>query len=156
MAGIVWGTRAKLSPTTKTMGDPNQAHRFTCEIGGVLVGGVHTIEGLEFEHEVIEYHDGDNGTTQFRPGRQKQGRVKLTRDFSATKEFHDWRKTVVDGKVSRQSVSIVMLADDGTEAIRYNLYECWPTKYYGPSLSARNSSNATEAIEICFETMEMK
>jgi phage tail-like protein len=152
---VQW-TRQKLQGTAKTMGDPNQAHRFTVECDGVTIGGVHTVEGLEFEHEVIEYHDGDNGTTQFRPGRQKQGRVKLVRDFSATKEFHDWRKTVIDGKVQRKSLSIIMLADDGTESIRYNLYECWPTKYIGPSLNARNSANATEALEIAFETMEMK
>jgi phage tail-like protein len=152
---VAW-TRDKLAGSTKTQGDYNQAHRFTCEIDGVTVGGIKQIEGLEFEHEVIEQHDGDNGTTQFRPGRQKQGRVKFTRDFTATKEFHDWRKTVVDGKVQRKSVSIVMLSDDGTEAVRYNLYECWPTKYYGPTLNARNSANAEEAIEICFETFEMK
>jgi phage tail-like protein len=152
---VLW-TRPKLAGTTKTQGDPNQAHRFTVEIDNVTVGGIHTVEGLEFENEVIEYHDGDNGVTQFRPGRQKQGRVKITRDFSATKEFMTWRQTVVDGKVARKSVSIVMLADDGTEAIRYNLYEAWASKYIGPTLNARNSANATEAIEIVFETMEMK
>jgi len=152
---VQW-TRDKLASANKTQGDPNQAHRFTVEIDGVTVGGVHTIEGLEFEHEVIEYHDGDNGVTQFRPGRQKQGRIVLTRDFTATQEFYQWRKTVVDGAVVRKSVSIVMLTDNGNESVRYNLYECWPTKYKGPALNARNSSNATEGLEIAFETMEMK
>jgi phage tail-like protein len=152
---VQW-TRQKLQGSTKTQGDPNQAHRFTVECDGVTIGGVHTISGLEFENEVIEYHDGDNGTTQFRPGRQKQGRVKLTRHFSATKEFFDWRKTVVDGKVARKSLSIVMLGDDGTEAIRYNLYEVWPLKYIGPDLNSLSSQNANEAIECVFEAMEMK
>jgi phage tail-like protein len=152
---VLW-TRPKLQGSTKTMGDPNQAHRFTVEIDNVTVGGITTVEGLEFEHEIIEYHDGDNSVTQFRPGRQKQGRVKFTRDFTSTKEFMSWRQTVVDGKVARKSVSIVILADDGTEAVRYNLYECWASKYFGPSLNARNSANATEAIEIVFETFEMK
>jgi phage tail-like protein len=152
---VQW-TRQKLQGSTKTMGDPNQAHRFTVECDGVTMGGIHTVEGLEFEHEVIAYCDGDNQTTQFRPGRQKQGRIKIIRDFSATKEFIEWRKTVVDGKVSRKSLSIVMLADDGTEAIRYNFYECWPTKYIGPSLNSRTSANATEGLEIAFESMEMK
>jgi phage tail-like protein len=152
---VLW-TRQKLQGTTKTMGDPNQAHRFTVEIDGVTVGGIKAVEGLEFEHEIIEYHDGDNGTTQFRPGRQKQGRVKLVRDFSATKEFVQWRQTVVDGKVARKSVSIVLLADDGTEAIRYNLHECWANKYIGPTLNSASSANATEALEIVFEIMEMK
>jgi phage tail-like protein len=152
---VQW-TRQKLQGTTKTMGDPNQAHRFTIECDGVTIGGVHTIEGLEHETEVIEHGDGDNITSMYRPGRQKQGRIKIIRDFSATKEFIDWRKTVIDGKVSRKSLSVVMLADDGTEAIRYNFFECWPSKYIGPSLNSRNSANATEALEIVFETMEMK
>lgn len=151
---VKW-TRDALKGSTKTQGDPNQAHRFTVEIDGVAVGGVHTIEGLEHEHEVIEYHDGDNGVTQFRPGRQKPGKIKLVKDFSATKEFFLWRKTVMDGKVERKSMSIVILNDAGEEALRYNLFECWPTKYYGPALNARNSANATEALDIQYETLSM-
>jgi phage tail-like protein len=50
----------------------------------------------------------------------------------------------------------VLLNDAGEEAMRYNLFECWPKKYHGPSLNARNSAHATEALEIAFETMEMK
>jgi len=152
---VKW-TRDSLKGSTKTQGDFNLAHRFTIEIDGVAIGGVHSIEGLEHEHEVIEFGDGDNITTQFRPGRPKPGSVKITRDFSATKEFWTWRKSVLDGKVDRKSVSIVLLNDAGEEAMRYNLYECWAKKYHGPSLNSRNSAHATEAIEIVFETMEMK
>jgi phage tail-like protein len=49
-----------------------------------------------------------------------------------------------------------MLNDAGEEAMRYNLYETWPVKYHGPALNARNSAHATEALEIAFETFEMK
>lgn len=151
---VSW-TREKLKGSTKTQGDFNLASRFTLEIDGVVVGGVNTIEGLEHEHEVIEYHDGDEGTTRFRPGRQKPGTIKITRDFSATKEFFNWRKAVVDGKVDRKSVSIILLNDAGEEAMRYNLFECWPKKYIGPALNARNSAHATESIELAFETFQM-
>jgi len=149
-------TRDTLKGSTKTQGDFNLAHRFNLEIDGVVVGGVNSIEGLEHEHEVVEYMDGDDKETRYRPGRQKLGTVKITRDFSATKEFFNWRKTVLDGKVERKSVSIIMLNDAGEEAMRYNLFECWPKKYHGPALNSRNSSHATEAIELAFETFEMK
>src|SRR5207244_12972214 len=99
--------RYSLKCSTKTQGAFNLAHRSTIETDGVAMGGVQTIEGLEHEHEVVEYHDGDEGVTRFRPGRQKQGRIKIHRDFSATKEFFNWRKTVVDGKTERKSMSIV-------------------------------------------------
>ena len=152
---VVKWTRESLKGSTKTQGDFNLAHRFTVEIDGVAVGGVHTIEGLEHEHEVVEYHDGDEGVTRFRPGRQKPGTIKITKDFSATKEFFTWRKAVMDGKVDRKSISIIILNDAGEEAIRYNLFECWPSKYYGPSLNARNSAHATEGLDIKFETLTM-
>jgi phage tail-like protein len=149
-------TRDTLRAPTKTQGDFNLAHRFTVEIDGVSIGGVHSVEGLQHEHEVVEYNDGDDITTRFRPGRKKPGKVKITRDFAANREFFNWRKTVLDGKVDRKSVSIILLSDSGEEAMRYNLYECWPTTYIGPSLNARNSAHASEAIEIAFETMDMK
>ena len=142
--------------TTKTQGDFNLASRFQVELDGIMVGGIHTVEGLEHEHEIVEYHDGDDGVTHFRPGRQKPGKIKITKDFSSTKEFYNWRAQVVAGKVHRASMSIIIHNDAGEEAMRYNLYECWPTKYYGPALNARNSAHATEAIEIAFETFEMK
>ena len=148
-------TRDTLKASTKTQGDFNLAHRFTVEIDGVAIGGVHTIEGLEHEHEVVEYMDGDDGTTRYRPGRQKPGRIKIHRDFSATKEFFNWRKTVVNGKVERKSISIVLHNDAGEEAMRYNLHECWPTKYHGPALNSRNSAHASEALEIAFEVFDM-
>ncbi len=132
-------TRETLKGSTKTQGDFNLAHRFNVELDGLLVGGCHTVEGLEHEHEVVEYQD-----------------MKIVRDFGATKEFFNWRKTVLDGKVERKSVSIILLNDAGEEAMRYNLFECWPIKYKGPDLNSRNSAHATEAIELAYETFEMK
>jgi len=152
---VKW-TRDTLKGPTKTQGDFNLASRFTIEIDGVMLGGVHTVDGIEHEHELVEYNDGDDGVTRFRPGRQKQGRLKMIRDFSSTKEFFNWRKTVVDGKTERKNISVVMLNDAGEEAMRYNFQECWPVKYGGPTLNSRNSAHATESLDIAFETFEMK
>jgi len=152
---VQW-TAEKLKGTNKGVGDFNQAHRFTVEFDGLLVGGIHTVEGLEHETEVIEAHDGEDHTTHYAPGRQKAGVVSFTKDYTATKEFMTWRQTVIDGKTVRKSISIVMLTPSGEESCRYNLFECWPSKYVGPSLSARNSANATEKIEVRFERMELK
>jgi len=151
---VKW-TRDNLKSSTKTQGDFNLAHRFSVEIEGVAVGGVHKIEGLDHESEVVEYHDGDDGTTHFRPGRQKQGRLRIEKDFSSTKEFFMWRKTVIDGKVERKSISVIIHNDAGEESMRYNFFECWPSKYTGPALNARNSAHATEALEILYERFEM-
>lgn len=152
---VTW-TPDKLKSTNKGVGDHNQAHSFTVEFDGLLVGGIQAIEGLEHETEVIEAGAGEDLTTHIAPGRHKGGVVKFVREYTSSKEFITWRQTVIDGKTERKSVSIILNTPSGEESCRYNLYECWPSKYIGPSLNSRSSSNATEALEVRFERLEMK
>lgn len=129
IAGRVKFSRDKLKGTTGTQGDFNLAHRFSVEIDGVI-GGVHSIEGLETETEVVEYKDGNDPITH------KAGKVRVTKDWSNTHEFYNWRKAVMNGKVERKSISIIFHNDAG-EADRINLFTCWPRKFVGPGLNAR-------------------
>lgn len=155
-AGVKFG-RDTLKGSTKTQGDFNLSHRFTVEIDGVVIGGIRKVTGLEHEHEVVEYQDGDDTTTHFRPGRQKPGKIKITKDFSRTdKMFFNWRQSAINGKTERKSVSVIFQNDAGEESHRVNLFDCYPTKWRGPSLNARNSAHATEALEITYERLELR
>jgi len=120
-------SRDVLKGTTKnTAGDFNQQSRFTVEIDGVTQGGIHKVDGLDHEHEMVAYQDADDHFQRIRPGRQKVGTLVLERDWSSSTEFYDWFKTVYEGNVQRKSISIVYLTDDGGESTRVNLHECWP------------------------------
>jgi phage tail-like protein len=123
-------SRARLRGTTKTQGDFNLSNRFSFEIDGVAVSGVHTIDGLESEDDVVEYKDGEDGTSHTRPGNHKPGKMTVTKDWSNTSEWYKWRKAVLDGKVDRRSISVIFHNDAGEEAGRVNLYGCMP-KHYG-------------------------
>jgi phage tail-like protein len=148
--------RDKLKGTTKTQGDFTLSNRFSVEIDGVLVAGVHSVEGLESETDVIDYKDGEDGTMHTRPGNTKAGKMTFIKDWSNTNEWFKWRKTVIDGKVDRKSVSVIFHNDAGEEAGRMNFYHCWATKWTGPTLNAKSSGHATEKLEISWETMELK
>ncbi|MDP4219800.1 MAG: phage tail protein [Bacteroidota bacterium] len=148
-------SRDQLKGTTKTQGDFNLAHRFTVEIDGVMVGGIHTVEGLEHEHEVVEYQDGDDMYTHLRPGRQKPGKITLTKDWSGTKEFYDWSRSTASDKTKRRNVSIIV-QDDAGEARRYNLFDCFPMSYKPPPAGAKTSAHATESIEFTYERMDVQ
>jgi phage tail-like protein len=148
--------REKLKGTTKTQGDFNLANRFSMEIDGVMVAGVNTVEGFETESDVVEYKDGEDGVMHTRPGNAKPGKITITKDWSNTSEWYKWRKTVLDGKTDRKSISLIFHNDAGEEAGRINLYQCWCSKWVGPSLNAKNSGHATEKIEVSWETMELK
>src|SRR5438309_10737816 len=98
--------RDQLKGTTKTQGDFNLAHKFSVEIDGVMVGGIHRVDGIEHEHEVVEYQDGDDMYTHLRPNRQKSGHLTIEKDWSSTKEFFNWRQAATSGKTDRKSISI--------------------------------------------------
>jgi phage tail-like protein len=134
----------------RTTPDVHHANRFSFEIDGVLVAGIHSIDGLESEHDIVEYKDGEDGTTHTRPGNHKPGKLTLT------KAWHTWRKAVLDGRVDRKSMSVIFHNDAGEEAGRYNFFEAWPCRWKAPELNARNSGHATEKLELSWETMELK
>ena len=79
--------------------------RFRVEIDGVTVGGIASIEGLESAHAL-------------------EIRADAKDPFVAR-----WRKTVLDGKVDRKSISIIFMNDAGAESQRINLFDCFPTQW---------------------------
>jgi phage tail-like protein len=149
--------RDKLKGTAKTMGDFNLGNRFSVEIDGVSVAGVHTIEGIETETDVVEYKDGEDRVNRTRPGNHKPGKVIMHKDWSNTLEWYTWRKKVLDGVTDRRSISVIFLADDNTTEVgRMNFYNTWPTKHVLPTFKATSSAHASEQIHISFETMDIK
>ena len=114
---------------------------------------------LEFAAEFISvegtfsssFRDGDDAITHKRMG----GKISLRKDWSNTSEFYKWRKSVMDGKVERKSISVIFQNDAGEET-SITFHECFPTKWDGPAMNAKNSGHAVEKIEISFERMEIK
>ena len=148
-------SRDVLKGTTKnSAGDFNQQSRFNVEIEGVTIGGIHKVEGLENEHEMVPYQDADDMHQRIRPGRQKPGKLVLERDWSSNTEFVDWFKKVYDGNVERKSISIVYLTDDGAESSRVNLHECWPCLHKISGLNSRSSGHVSEVLEIMYERVD--
>ncbi len=148
--------REVLKGLTKNSGDFFLSHKFGLEIDGVTLNGIHKVEGIEFEAEVVEYNDGDDTQTHCRPGQLKPGRLIVERDHSNDKAFFLWRKAVVEGKTDRRSISVTFHNDKSDEAHRINFFNCFPVKWYGPTLNSQSSGHATERVEIAFEEMKLE
>jgi phage tail-like protein len=146
--------RDYLKGQTKNSGDGHLSHKFGCEIEGVTIGGIHKIDGVEFEAEVVEWMDGDDMTTHCRPGVFKPGRIVIERDHGNDKSFFNWRKQVIEGKTERKSVSITLHNDASDEARRINFFHCFPVKWTGPALNSHSSGHASERVEIAFEELK--
>ena len=80
--------------------------------------------------------------------------MTLKRGYINNTELWDWRKEVIDGKVSRKSGSIILCGDDGEEIMRYNFYEAWPCKWKGFTLDGKGTDVNVEEVELAVEKLE--
>jgi len=154
MASGVKFSRGELVKSTKAQ-DFHLSHKFGLEVDAITVNGVHSIENIALEFEIVEYADGEDKTPHCRPGINHPGQVTIRRDFSGQKDWFNWRNSVVKGETDRRSVSIIFHNDKGEEARRLNLFNCYATKWNGPSLNSKASGHATESLDLMFEEWKL-
>ena len=129
-------------------------YNFKVEIEGVTVAAFQEVGGLEVSTEVVECQDGEELILRKRPGRTSYSNIILRRGYTATDELWLWMKAVIDGRVERKSGSVILLADDASEIVRYNFYEAWPCRWKGFVLDGRGTGVAVEELEIATEKIE--
>ncbi len=135
--------------------DPFASQNFLLEIQGVTTAGFTECTGLNAESNVIEYREGKDPITPRKlPGLNKFGNVTLKTGLTRDLSLFNWHKQVMDGDITRQNVSIVVLDEKRQEQVRFNLQNAWPSKYTAPDLKANANEIAIEAIELAHEGVE--
>ena len=132
--------------------DPYRSFNFMVEIDGITRAGFRECSGLDTSQDPIDYREGtDLLTTRRLPGLNKYANISLKWGVTDDTELWDWRQAAMDGTVQRKNGSIVLLDETGTEKVRWNFREGWPTKWTGPSFNATGSEVAIETLEIVHE-----
>jgi len=135
--------------------EPLTVSNFRVEIDGIASASFASVDGLRCETEVIEYREGgDTNFVRLIPGATKCGPLVLQRGLTANRELWNWYQEVANGRDVRKNIAVVLMNPDRTDAVRYNLYECFPVKWTGPTLDAKGSDIAIEEVVIAFERME--
>ena len=139
-----------------TRRDPYASYNFQLEIDGITRAGFSECSGLNAETTPIEYREGNEGlTTRRLPGLIKYGNVTLKHGITQDLETYNWFKSVSDGAVDRkQTMSVILLDEQRSEVVRWNLLQAWPCKYVAPDMKADGNEIAIESVEICHEGLE--
>lgn len=137
--------------------DPAPDFNFLVEIDGITIAGFAECSGLSSETDVIEYREGNERTLGVRklPGLTRYSNVILRRGITTSRELWDWRQTVIDGQVSRRTVSITLLDPAAAPVARWTLREAWIAKWEGPRFHARGNEVAVESIELVHEGIRL-
>ena len=133
--------------------DPYRNFNFRVEIDGITVASFSEVSGLSSETEVIEYRNGDTGEVQLLPGQTHFGPVTLSRGVTNNMELWNWRQDIVDGKLDRKNLSIILLDTKHTEVARWNLMNAWPSKISLGDLNAGSNEVLLESLVLVHEGM---
>jgi phage tail-like protein len=135
--------------------DPYRNFNFLVEVDGVTQAGFAECSGFGSNNDAIEYREGtDIPTVRKLPGLTKFSNLTLRWGLTDSTELVDWYRDITKGKIDRRNGSIVVNDLDGTEKVRWNFSQGWPTRWDGPDLNAEGTDVAVETLEIAHEGIE--
>src|SRR3989337_3611363 len=102
------------------------------EVDALTIAGFTVCSGLSLEFDVATFKEGNGEKVveRKRPGKPKYSEVVLKRGYTTNMDVHNWFKEVSDASKATpyKTASIVIYDRQQTEAARFNLEACWPSK----------------------------
>jgi phage tail-like protein len=130
------------------MTDPYGAFRFRVEILGLQVGGFTEVSGVEREVQVEDFREGGlNDFTHKLAGVTKYPNLVLKRGIADATELWAWHQDVVNGKIDRRQMTIVLVDTAGRDTWRWVFEKAYPVKWSGASLNVSTSAVLVESVE---------
>ncbi len=133
--------------------DPVPAFAYSLEINSVQKATFTTCSGLSVKREFEAVKQGGfNDGVVYLPGRITYGQITLESGISTSEELWEWFLTgAIDGKVDYRKVTIKQFIPYTQDYVRkYELEDCFPVSWTGPSLDTSSTSVAIEKLELVF------
>lgn len=135
--------------------DPYGSFNFKVEIDGIVRAYFREVSGIDSSVEVMEYREGGDPTTRKLPTIAKYSNITLKWGLTDERELYDWHRKAVRGQIERKNGSIIVLDSQGREAVRWNFFNAWPTRYNAADLNAEGNDVAIETLELAHEGIEV-
>ncbi|WP_261302874.1 phage tail protein [Paenibacillus andongensis] len=134
--------------------DPYRNFRFRIEVEGIQQAGFSEISGFDASLSVIEYREGNETITPRKlPGLAKYGNISLKWGVTDSMDMYNWMSESIQGKVSRKTVTIIAINEEGADVATWQVIEAWPSKYSAPSFKGTGNEIAIENLELAHEGM---
>lgn len=128
--------------------DPYGGFRFRVEIVGLQVGGFTEVSGLEREVQVEDFREGGlNDYTHKLATMTKYQNLTLKRGLADATELWQWHQDVVNGKIERRQVNVVLIDISGGDTWRWVVEKAYPVKWSGASFNASTNAILVESVE---------
>jgi phage tail-like protein len=146
--------RATAKAAGRRSPDPVGELRFKVYVHDMTIGQFSECSGLSAEWEILEYQEGgqDRFVHKLR-SRLKYPNLILKRGVTYEDHFLKWffeaRK-----RDQRGTLRLTLLGEDGEDIREWAFAAAFPVKWTGPSLNAKSTNVATEALEVAHAGLE--
>lgn len=129
--------------------DPSRVFRFVIEIDSVQHGGFARVKGLSRETKVeVRREGGLNDFEHKLASGTSYGNLVLERGL-ADDYLWRWNQDVVDGRIERRTVTIVVQDETGAREVwRWIVEGAYPVKWTGTDLDAASGQVLVESVEL--------
>ena len=143
-------TKAYASRTVEQ--DPLQAFMFRVSISGLPTGvGFQKVGGISREVGVVEYLENMYSHAHKLAGREKVGEITFERGMYADNYLQTMYETIIKNTNSRSDVTIEVCDRFGNVRRKFQLAECWFSKYECGDLDATSDDVIIETLTMQFE-----
>ncbi|MDQ1909565.1 phage tail protein [Paenibacillus sp. GD4] len=134
--------------------DPYRKFRYRVEVEGIQQAGFSEVSGFDASLDVVEYREGNEVITPRKlPGLAKYGNITLKWGVTDSMDLYDWISECIEGTVTRKTVTIIAINEEGDDVATWQVIEAWPCKYTAPDFDASASEVAIENLELAHEGM---
>lgn len=134
--------------------DPYRNFRFRVEVEGIQQAGFSEVSGFDASLSVIEYREGNETITPRKlPGLAKYGNITLKWGVTDSLDMYTWLQESIQGTMSRKTVTIIAVDEEGNDVATWQVIEAWPVKYSAPNFNGTGNEVAIESLELAHEGM---
>lgn len=142
--------------------NPYLTYNFLVKWDNKYVAAVTSVSGLTKRTAVVPFRAGGQPQTTYKlPGQTDYAPLRIERGITTDKEFEQWANktwylpnTNALGKEvqldsMRKSIQLELYDQSGVLALRYNIYNCWPSEYTAlPELNAQSNAVALASLTL--------
>lgn len=133
--------------------DPYRSFRFQVEFDQVQHGGFSRVKGISRETKVETYREGGVNDHEHKlASLTSYGNITLEHGLGDDFLWR-WHQDVVDGRVQRKTLTVVLLDEAGNEKWRWLIERAFPVKWAGSDLEGASSQVFVESVEFAHHGM---
>lgn len=138
--------------------DPYRGFRFRVEIAGIQIAAFSEASVPDITIETVDYREGTDPVYK-RPlsGLTTYGRLNLKKGLTDSMDLYNWQQQISQlGSTSpnaRKNISLILMDTDGTDKVRWNVINAWPTKYETTGMNAASTEVMVETLELAMDYM---